>query len=304
MIYYLIYKLGAFLSLHLPLKLAYKIAIFFSDLHYLFANKDRANVKANLKAIFPHKSPREIKSIRLAMFRGFAKYLVDFFRFSLLDKNNIKNILRIVNLHYVDAALAKGKGAIVLTAHTGNWELGGVGMALNGYPIGAVALPHRHKRVDRFFNSQRQEKGLIVMPLGRAARDCLRLLRENKIIALLGDRVFNAKGMLTDFFGLPTYLPEGSAAFSLKTGAPIIPGFVLRNPDDTSKLVFEKPIEYFSCGDRDKDLREILSRYKLIIEDYIRRYPEQWFMFRPFWKDLTTESRRFFKNLIEIGRNK
>jgi len=285
MIYYLIYKIGSFFALHLPIKLAYKIAVILSDLRYLFARKDRANVRANLKVIFPNKSLSEIKSIRLAMFRNFAKYLVDFFRFPLLDKEYIKKIVRVINLHYFDEALTKGKGAIGLTAHIGNWELAGVTMTLMGYPIGAVALPHRHKSVDTFFNSQRQKKGLIVIPLGRAARHCLNLLHGNKIIALVGDRVFNSAGILTDFFGLPAYLPEGPAAFSLKTGAPIVPGFILRNPDDTFKLVFEKPIEFHPSGDKDKDLMQILSKYKLIIEGYIRRYPEQWFMFRKFWTE-------------------
>ncbi len=283
MIYCLTYKIGRFIALHLPLKLAYKIAIIFSDVRYLFAGKDRANVAANLKAIFPDKSPKELKSIRLAMFRNFAKYLVDFFRFSLLDKEYIKKNILVVNTDYIDEALIRGKGVIAITAHLGNWELAGVTTALLGYPIGAVALPHRHKSVDVFFNSQRQKKGLIVIPLGRAARQCLELLRENKMIALAEDRVFNAAGMLTDFFGLPTRLPVGPAAFSLKTGAPIIPGFMLRNPDDTFKLVFEKPIEFYPSGDKDKDLRDLLFKCKAVIEDYIRRYPEQWFMFRKFW---------------------
>ncbi len=285
MIFYLLYKMGAFIALHLPLKLAYKVAVFFSDLHYLFANKDRAVVTANLKAIFPDRSRSEISSMRLATFRNFAKYLVDFFRFPLLNKEYIKRRLCFGNLHFIDEALAKGKGAIILTAHIGNWELGGVGMALSGYQIGAVALPHRHKSVDNFFNLQRQEKGLIVMPLGRAARGCLKLLQKNNIVALVGDRVFNVSGVQTDFFGRPTRLPAGPAAFSLKTGAPIIPGFVVRNQDDTFTLMFEKPIEYAPTDDRDKDIMQIVSKYKAVIEAYIRRYPEQWFMFRKFWTE-------------------
>lgn len=217
------------------------------------------------------------------MFRNFAKYLVDFLRFSILNNEYINENIHIVGLDYLDEALANGKGAIILSAHIGNWELALVTTALLGYPIGVVALPHRHKSVDNFFNSQRQKKGVIVMPLGRAARHCLNLLHQNKMIALAGDRVFNSSGILIDFFGLPTCLPEGPAAFSLKTGTPIIPGFMLRNPDDTFKFVFEKPIEFLPSGDKDKDLKQLTSKCKVIIEDYIRSYPGQWFMFRKFW---------------------
>lgn len=283
MIFYLIYKIGVFIALHLPLKLAYRLAIFVSDLHHLFAGKDRANVTANLKIIFPHKHPSEIKSIRLAMSRNFAKYLVDFFRFSLLDKNNIKTIARTVNLHYVDQGLAMGKGIIFLSAHLGNWELGAALIALLGYEIGAVVLPHRHKSVDDFFNSQRQKKGEQVISVGRAAHQCLKMLRENKTIALAGDRVFNTGGVFLDFFGLPARLPEGPAVLSLRTGAAIIPVFMLRNPDDTFKLIFEKPIEYQPRGDKQKDLMQLTAKCGTIIEDYVRNYPEQWFMFRKFW---------------------
>ena len=217
------------------------------------------------------------------MFRNFAKYLVLFFRFALIDREYIKKNLQIENLYFVDQGLAKGKGVIMISAHIGNWELAAITVALLDYPIGVAALPHRHKSVDNFFNSQREKKGVIVMPLGKAARHCLRLLNENKIIALVGDRVFNSKGVLTDFFGLPAYLPEGAAAFSLKTGAPIIPAFLLRNPDDTFRFVFEKPIEIHLTNDKHKDLMRLMSACKLIFEDYIRRYPEQWFMFRKFW---------------------
>lgn len=283
MIFYLIYKIGAFIALHFPLKFTYKIATLFSDTHYLFAKNDRANVTANLKTIFPDKSLSEIKSIRREMFRNFAKYLTLFLRFSLIDKEYIKKNVRIENLNFVQQGLAKEKGVIITTAHMGNWELAAIAVALLGYPIGVAVLPHRHKKVDNFFNSQREKKGVIVMPLGKAARLCLKLLNENKMIALVGDRVFNSKGVLIDFFGLPTYLPEGAATLSLKTGAPIIPAFLLRNPDDTFRFVFEKPIEIRPSGDKHKDLMHLMSESKLIIEDYIRRYPEQWFMFRKFW---------------------
>ncbi|MFH1577687.1 MAG: lysophospholipid acyltransferase family protein [Candidatus Omnitrophota bacterium] len=283
MIYYLIYQLGVLIFSYLPLKAAYKLAIIISDLHYLFAKKDRGNVAANLKVIFPNKSYSEIKAIRLKMFRNFAKYLVDFFRLSKLNKENLDKFVQIENLDYLDQALAKGKGVITLAAHIGNWELAAAALALSGYSIGIVVLPHRHKSVDDFFNSQRQKKGIIVMPLGKAVSQCLKLLHKNKIIALMGDRTFTAAGKLIDFFGLPTYLPKGPAAFSLKTGAQIIPTFMFRNPDDKFTLKFEKPIEFTSSGDKEKDLTGLLFKCKSIIEKYILRYPEQWFMFRKFW---------------------
>ena len=280
---YILYKIGQFIAFRLPLKIAYKIAIFFSDIHYLFARRDRLIVKQNLKAIFPEKSDREIRRIRIMMFRNFAKYLVDFFCFSKIDTAYIKRNIIIENLHYLNEGLSRGRGVITLTAHIGNWELGGIVIALLGYPFWAVVLPHKEKAVDNFFNYQRQIKGVKVIPLGRAVRQSINLLKENKIVALVGDRDFTEKGAVVDFFGKPTLLPEGPAAFSLKTGSVIVPGFMLRNSDDSFTLRFEKPLEPIATGNKENDLAEIIANYKIIIEEYIRKYPDQWYMFKKFW---------------------
>jgi KDO2-lipid IV(A) lauroyltransferase len=280
---YFLYKIGQFIALRLPIRLGYKLAIFISDLRYIFAKVDRANVTANLKVIFPDKNEKEIARIRLEMFRNFAKYLVDFFRFPKIDLNYIKQNIRIENSHYFNESLSKGKGVIALSAHIGNWELGAATIALLGYPFLAVALPHKHKKVNSFFNSQREAKGIKVIPFGKAVRNCLDALKENKIVALVGDRDFSEKGMVLDFFGKPTFLPEGAAAFSLKTGASIVPAFMLRDKDDKFILKLEKPIEYTATTNRNNDIVEIIKRCKSIIEYYIRKYPDQWLMYRKFW---------------------
>ena len=100
---------------------------------------------------------------------------------------------------------------------------------------------------------------------------------------MLGDRDFSNHGIVTDFFGKKTMIPKGPAAFSVKTGAPIVPGFLLRMPDDTFELRFDKPVSYRATGDRETDEKEVTGLCVKVIEDYIRRYPSQWYMFRRFW---------------------
>jgi KDO2-lipid IV(A) lauroyltransferase len=217
------------------------------------------------------------------MSRNFAKYLVDFFRFAKIDKAYIEKNVKVENLHYFDEALAKGRGAIALTAHLGNWELGGVMIALLKYPVWAVALEHKNKRVNDFFNFQRESKGLKVIPFGKAVKLCLEALKNKGVLALVGDRDFSEKGIVVDFFGKPTFFPAGAAVFSLKTGAPIVPGFMLRNGDDTLTLRLEEPIKFSPSGNTNKDIKDLILKYKIIIENYIRRFPEQWYMFKRFW---------------------
>ena len=282
---YYIYRFGQFLALTLPLRLGYFLASFLAQVYYLFAARDRANVKANLRVIFPEKSEWQLRQISRRMFRNFAKYLVDFFRFEKLNRQYIDKNVKLENLHYFDQALAAGKGVIVLTAHLGNWELGGVVIAQLGYQFWAVALPHKSKKVNDFFDAQRNSKGVKVIAMGKAVRSCIVEIRKNHLVALVGDRDFTEKGIMLDLFGKSTHFPEGPAALSLMTGASIVPGFMLRNPDNSFTLRIEKPIVFAPTGDKAKDLADLISIYRDIFQDYFRKYPEQWYVFRKFWTD-------------------
>ncbi|MCX5699085.1 MAG: lysophospholipid acyltransferase family protein [Candidatus Omnitrophica bacterium] len=280
---YYIYRFGQFLALTLPLRLVYFLAAFLAQGYYFFAFGDRRSVKANLRVIFPKITNRQLRKISRMVFRNFAKYLVDFFRFEKLNRQYIDKNIKLENLRYFDEALAKGKGVVVLTAHLGNWELGGVVIAQLGYPFWVVALPHKNKKVNEFFDAQRNSKGVKVIAMGKAVRSCITAIRNNQMVALVGDRDFTEKGVIVDFFGRPTHFPQGPAALSLMTGASIVPGFMLRNPDDSFTLRIEKPLEFTPTGDKAKDLADLIKVYKVIIEDYIRKYPEQWYVFRRFW---------------------
>lgn len=282
MLDYILYRVGQFIALNLPLKAGYAIAQGISDLRYIFAFMDRKAVSENLKAIFPEKSDREIRRIRIRVFRNFAKYLVDFFRFSKITRDEVKKYIGIENSHYFDEVLKKGKGVVVLSAHLGNWELGGAVVGLLGYSLWVVVLPHKDKKVDEFFNRQRESKGVKIIPLGKAARQCFRVLRNNELLGLVGDKDFSDKGVVLDFFGRPALFPQGPAELALKTGAVIVPAFMVRNGDDSCTLKIENPIEFSPTGSPD-DLSNLMRRYITIMEEAIKKYPEQWYMFRRFW---------------------
>ncbi len=276
---YTLYQIGRAIVSNVPLRPAYKIAEFFSDAHYLFADKDKRIVGANLKAIFPEKTDKDIFRMRRQMCRNFAKYLVDFFRMGKIDQRFMDKYVKLENLHYFDELLKEGKGVIALSAHLGNWELGAAVLGYLGYPLWVVALEHKDPRVNEFFNCQRNLNNVQVIPFGKAARQCLRILSENKLLALVGDRDFSEKGVESDFFGKPCLFPQGPAALALKTGASIVPTLSIRLKDDSFVLKIEKPIRP-SAGD---SLLSLTNAYKTVIEGYIRQYPEQWYMFRRFW---------------------
>ncbi|MFA5060438.1 MAG: lysophospholipid acyltransferase family protein [Candidatus Omnitrophota bacterium] len=279
-----LYKLGQFLVNRLPLPVAYSITSFVSTMQYYLSIRDRHAVQSNLKCIVP--DAKNIPFLAREVFRNFGKYLADFFRMAKnMDKKYIENNVKLVNRHYIDDVLKKGKGGIILTAHIGNWELGGVVLTTLGYPLAAIALPHKERPVNDLFNNQRESKGVVIVPTSIAIRKCLEYLKANRLVALLADRDFGLHGVALDFLGKKTMIPKGPAVFCLKTGAPIIPAFVIRNPDETFTLtceepIFPPPVEHL---DEDAALLDIMKKYTLIIENVVRKFPTQWLMFREFW---------------------
>ena len=288
---FLIYKFGQFLVNHLSLEACYRVGIFFSDLQYLFSFRDRQAVRDNLRVIMP-KENNLAPHVR-EVFRNFGRYLVEFFRMVReLDKNFIRDRVRIFNIERLKQAKANGKGIILLTAHIGNWELGGVILSLLGYPYVAIALPHKERPVNELFNDQRELRGVTIVSINNAMRKCLETLRNNGIVAMVADRDFTANGEILDFLGKETLIPKGAAIFAAKTGAAILPIFLIRQNDNTFNLFFEEPIyapQEVAAEVVDKDiLLGIMKRYVAVIEEKIKEYPTQWLMFRRFWVQTAT----------------
>ncbi len=281
-----LYKFGQFLVRRLSLKSAYRLAMFVSDIHFMMSFRDRAAVTGNLRAIL--KTEGDVSKEAREVFRNFGKYLVEFFRIANeLDENFVREKVRIINRHFLDEAASQKKGLIILTAHIGSWELGGLVMGMLGYPTFAIALPHKERPVNDLFNRQRELRGIVSVPINQAVRRCLAALRENKNIAVLADRDFTNSGEVLDFLGKKMLIPKGAALFALKTGAVILPTFFLRDSEDGKFILhFEAPIltpNTISGQIESKDLIPLITKYKEVIEEKIHQYPTQWLLFREFW---------------------
>lgn len=217
------------------------------------------------------------------VFRNFGKYLVDFLRTPALNRNNFKDYIRLENPSYIDEELKAQNGVIVISAHMGNWELGGMGMAAAGYRILVVVLEHKDSRVNNFFIRQRTMQGVEVATLKNAGKKCWEALKDNKSVALVADRDFSGNGVVVKFFGKDTLIPRGPAVFSRRNNTAIVPAFVVRQPDDSFKLIFEPSIKPVITDNEEDDIKEITQRVAKAIEEYVRRYPTQWLVFREFW---------------------
>ena len=281
---YILYRIGYFLVNSLPLRFSYGLASLLADICYLTRRRDRESIIKNLKTILGGQGDRRLlKKMSRELYKNFAKYLVDFFRFSKIDNEYLKKFVKVDGVHNIDAALAKGKGGILVSAHIGNWELGGSVVSMIGYPLSAVVLPHRNKKIDAFFRSQRLIGKFKPIEIGAAVKECYHVLRANKLLALLGDRDFTKNGLMLDFFGKKTLFPKGPAVFGYRLGSAIVPTLMVREQDDTFRLIFEEPIYADRQKPEDEAVLELTKRCASIIESYVRRYPTQWYIFKDMW---------------------
>ncbi|MBW2193548.1 MAG: lysophospholipid acyltransferase family protein, partial [Deltaproteobacteria bacterium] len=182
------------------------------------------------------------------------------------------------------AAHDKGRGVLALTAHFGNWELLSVVGAMSGYPLAVLYRPLDFKPLDRFFVKLRTRFGGKMIPQKRALREVLRSLRKREIMVLLMDQNVDwYEGVFVDFMGRRACTNKGLALIALKSKAPVVPVFLVRQGEQfTAKILPEIPL--IKTGDKTKDVEENTARYNAAIASFLYQYPEQWFWVHQRWK--------------------
>ncbi|WP_373068151.1 lysophospholipid acyltransferase family protein [Gemmatimonas sp.] len=184
----------------------------------------------------------------------------------------------------VDAALAKGKGLLIVTGHLGNWEFGGAYFAARGVPIDVVTRGMANPIFDAYLTRTRREIGMEVIPDKDAVRRTPRSLRENRAIAFVSDHdALGLASTFVPFFGRPAKTPRGPAVFALRFDVPTVFVAVVRQPSGRYAIVIE-PVEVERTGDREVDIDAIVLRYTQILERLVRKYPEQYFWQHRRWR--------------------
>ncbi|MFO7871582.1 MAG: lysophospholipid acyltransferase family protein [Kiritimatiellia bacterium] len=280
---YFQYKGADIVSHILPRKFAYWVGLRVADSMYRRDVRGRRAVISNLRHIleFQGVSPSRETLRRLSRktFQYFGKYLVDFFRFKQMPIQRVEKFVSIEKGESMKKAERTGKGVLAVGAHLGSWEIGGAVLAALGHPASVVVLPESNRRIDRLFQKRRKNRGMRLLPVGRAAMGIVRALEKREWAAVLADRDYSGRNDPIDFFGKPARLPRGPALISARTGAPLLPVFLLREPDDTFLLRFHEPINASGEG----AYEEIRLRLCRVLEAEIAARPEQWFMFEDFW---------------------
>jgi KDO2-lipid IV(A) lauroyltransferase len=278
-------KLAEVVARLFPRRMSYGLARRVGDFYVVFDKRGRESVISNLTQIHASSgvalSSRALHSLARENFLNFAKYLVDFFKFLRLDRQHMDDIVHFGNVTAVfDGLLEHGKGIITVSAHLGNWELGAAALAALGYKFNAVALWVPNKKLNDLYQHYRTSRMINPIPFGRAARECIAALHRNEIVAVVGDRDFSASVHTVEFFGRPARLPDGPAKLALATGAPVLPIFMIRLPDDTFAYIIDEPIW---ANKKRHSVDDVMREIAMALERVIRQHSEQWFLFHNLW---------------------
>jgi len=218
-------------------------------------------------------------------FRLYARYWYDTFRIRALSREDLIRRTRFEGLENIQAALAAGKGCIATIPHMGNWDVAGAWLAVNGYPIAAVAEVLKPQRLTELFVRHREELGMRIVPLAEGThvgQQLAGLLAENWLVALVADRDLAGRGVEVEMFGALRRIPAGPGLLSITTGAPILVCSSYTTADGWIVRI-GPPLEVARTGNTRADVRALSVALAAEFERAIAAHPPDWHMFQPAW---------------------
>ncbi|MBN1269567.1 MAG: lysophospholipid acyltransferase family protein [Kiritimatiellae bacterium] len=237
-----------------------------------------------LRRSFPEKSEPELRAIVRDMYRNFGMNLVESLRLAGGNDDQVASRVSVVGEEHVKTALARGKGALILTAHFGNWDLLSVITPRKGYPLTIITKDVKNEALNEFWMATRRKHGLSLVPAHQSYRVCRAALKRNELVGFILDQnMIDKEGVFVDFFGRPACTTPGLAFMAAQSGAPIVPAFITRREGGYHEVRVLPPID----PPRDREpatIQAATQEYTRIIEKAIRERPEQWIWIHRRWR--------------------
>jgi Kdo2-lipid IVA lauroyltransferase/acyltransferase len=238
----------------------------------------------NIRKSFPHLTESEARGLLRRVFIHFGRMFLEIPQVRNLTRSNLTDYVDFAGEENLRNAFSKGKGVFILTAHFGNWELMCAAVSLKVGRVAVVARPLDFLPMDRVINGLRSRFGAEVIPHKAAARRIVGALRKGMMIGILLDQKEDwYQGAFVPFFGRWACTNKGLAVLALRTGAPVIPAFPVRQENGKYRIVFDKEVELQRTGDKIKDVEDNTENFTRVIERYVRNNPDHWFWFHKRW---------------------
>jgi KDO2-lipid IV(A) lauroyltransferase len=281
LVYYL-FRAGAWLAEHVPLRFANAVAAAAGVVAYRMNRRKREVVARNLARVVGEGD--HLDAVVRDAFLSYARYWLETFRLGRYTRQDLHAMVHCDSLDVLDAAAAQGKGVVIATAHLGFYDVGIAWICALGYKFSVVAEVLRPRALFEWFAAIRTARGVDIIPAKpreSARRMQFESLSQNNNLALLADRDLGRRGVWVRFFGEETTLPAGPARMVIQTGAPLLAGSIHKEGERYRLHFFEIP--YALTGDERRDIAAITQSIAQALETLVRIAPEQWHLFSTNW---------------------
>lgn len=243
---------------------------------------------ANMQSAFPEKDPAELRELLDRCWRHFGREVLGYIRMQGLPLDRIAELCPFVNENLLEEARGRGNGVVLLSAHWGGWEVGGLALMALVDNVRTVARPLDNEILERDLAALRAKTGAEVVDRRNAARVLLRGLHENAVVVLLPDQaVLPREGVLVPFLGRDAWTTPAPAKMALRHGSTIVFAFCI--PDGTRhRLEFEEPIRVDQLSEAERDPVALTRRINDVLARRIESHPELWLWMHDRWKGTAT----------------
>ncbi len=270
-----------------PQKYVLKLSRILGTFWFQVDKRHRTIATENLTRAFgAEKNPADIRNLAERTFQNIIRIIFDIGWYLHINPEQFHNHFRIEGVEHLNTARAKGKGVLALTAHIGNWEMLAAIAVMTDTRVTVVYRPLDFLPLENFFVNLRTRFGVTLIPKANSMRKILSSLKSGETVLMLMDQNVDwYEGVFADYFGHPACTSKGLALIALKTGAPVVPAFLVR---DASGFLaqFCPEIPLIKTGDKIKDVEENTRQYNKAIEEFVRRFPDQWFWVHQRFKTL------------------
>jgi KDO2-lipid IV(A) lauroyltransferase len=270
----------------LPRSLARAVGIAVGRSVYLLHARMRRVGLRNLEIAFPQMPLPARRRLLRAEFDNLGRLLAEFCLFPRYTRENVSRVAVYDNLEHYQAAQARGKGVLFLTAHFGGWELGSYAHSVNGYPLREVVRPLDNQHLDRLVERYRTLHGNSTFDKQDFARGLLAAMRAGETVGVLMDtNMTPPQGVFVPFFGVSACTASGIARIAMRTDAAVVPAFTIWDRTIRKyRIHFEPSLQLVRTGDHNADVVANTALFTSVIESFIRRYPDQWLWVHRRWK--------------------
>ncbi len=283
--YALVWPLVKLLGL-LPRPLARAIGITLGLTGYAVHGRLRRVGLRNLALAFPEMPLRERRRLVRGEFVSLGRQLAEVCLFPRYTLENVSRVVVYEGFENFERAYARGKGVLFLTAHLGAWEISAFAHSLQGHPLSIVMRPLDNPYIDALLQRYRTMHGNRTVDKDDFVRGLLAAMRAGETVGILMDtNMTPPQGVFVDFFGVPACTASGLARIALRTDAAVVPGFTVWDPKLRKYILrFDPAVELIRTADDQADIVANTAKFTSIIEDFIRRYPDQWLWVHRRWK--------------------